>query len=459
MEREINNQEKMIVNYDYSKYEDYAKNNINVKYGIGKIKDKYIITVKSLGQIERLDKEFDSVEEAKKVMNDLIRVQEVEKARKVQEQKQLEKENNEYAKKMKIDKVGSKKNNKIVGKVLLGTAIVVALATGTVTLVNGCSPENTLSNTSTITVEATPTATPIILDQVEVVETPAPIVESMPTVETLAPTVEPIKEMTHEEKIEFIKENAENFKNEMNAIDNIKIDNNDALLELCYINGINPYELNVSTADVVLDAVSIYGNYLDKTFTNAKNYLGYNTELRGQNNIYTDVFSKYICDITDREIYSEIINKALVVVNGCYTLTKEEALEKSYEYNTVLANDIIADEYYENCSTPIQTLILSICYHSPEMLPENTRINIDTPIGVQQLENINNIKDKADPSEDHEINFMNENESYTNLRNEYNHLYRIATRNATMEFFLAENPECTNAQLSNNDVKKYIKSL
>ncbi len=433
------------------------------EFQIAKINDKYVIIMIPYGvepELKRLKQEFESLDEAEETLNCINNRKEEEKLNKIKEQKQLEKENKEYVRKLKIDKTGSKKFKKITFKAVAGVLVVGTLAVGTIALIssklNGNIKTTKNSNNSKTTIEnANPTKEPEILDKIEVVETPMPTVE--PVVETPTPTVEPIKEMTHDEKIEFIKKNAENFKNEMNAINNIKIDNNDALLELCYINGINPYELNVSTTDVVLDAVTIYGNYIDKTFTNAKNYLGYNTELRGQNNVYTDVYSKYICDESDKEIYSEIINKALKVINGCNTLTKEEVLEKSYEYNTILANDIIADEYYENCSTPVQTMILMICYNSPEMLPEKTRINIDTPIGIQQLENINKLKENENNDENYEIKFMNGEESYSNLRNEYNHLYRISTRNATMEFFLSENPDC-NQQLSNKP-KTYTKSI
>lgn len=310
-------------------------------------------------------------------------------------------------------------NNKFK-KFLVGGAIVVVVASGIALIAKGCNEAKDVP-TAPITSTDVPSPTPTIA-----------AVKSTPE-----PTVAPIKEMTHAEKINFIKENAEKFKNEMNSIDNINIDTNDALLELCYINGINPSELNVSCEDVVLTALTIYGNYIDKTFTNAKNYLCYNTELRGQNNIYTDVYSKYICDKSDKEIYAKTINKALEVINGCNTLDKQEVLEISYKYNTILANDTFADENYENCSPEVQTLVLMICYNSPELLPPHMKINIDTPIGIQTLENINEIKENKTSNENYEIKFMNGDESYTNLRNEYSHLYRISTRNATQEYNLS----------------------
>lgn len=412
---------------------------------------------------EMLKPGHENYNDATKQATDLIMENVKIEAAKAKEKKLLEDEYKEYVKKMKLDKSESKKFKRANLKnaaAIAGTALVVSLAVGTVVfsaakLIDYINTKNASvkPDVINITEPLAPTQEPAVLNKIEVKETPAPkIVEK-----NLAPTQEPVKEMTKEEKINFIKENAENFKNEMNAIDNIKIDNNDALLELCYINGIHPYELNIQTADAVLDALTIYNNYIDKTFTNAKNYLCYNTELRGQNNTYTDVYSKYICDVSDKEIYSEIITKALKVINGCNTLEKEEALKKSYEYNTVLANDILADEYYENCSTPIQTLILTMCYNSPELLPENTKINIDTPIGIQQLENINNKKEIKTDNENYEIKFINDEENYTNIRNEYNHFYRIATRNATMEFFLKEKQEC-NQPLSNSP-KTYTKSI
>lgn len=168
----------------------------------------------------------------------------------------------------------------------------------------------------------------------EIENTPAP---------SFAPIVEDkLNTFLPAEKLEFIKNNLENFKNDIELATGIVLNDDEVLIQLGFINGLTLEQIDVYSHDYWLDFAEDYETILQELTVPSVNYLSFNHKLKGSNpSNGTSIYAKYIMDDKDRIVYSYFADRIQSVVSASYEKDKEEALGESYDFVRSIAETIV----------------------------------------------------------------------------------------------------------------------
>lgn len=170
----------------------------------------------------------------------------------------------------------------------------------------------------------------------EVANTPAPAKDLTPLIE------EKLNTFTATEKLEFIKNNLENFKNAIALSTGIVLTDEEALIQLGFINGLTLEQINVYSNDYWLDFTKDYETILQELTVPSVNYLSFNHKLKGSNpSNGTSIYAKYIMDDKDRIVYSYYADRIQSVVSASYEKDKETVLGESYDFVRSIAETIV----------------------------------------------------------------------------------------------------------------------
>lgn len=161
--------------------------------------------------------------------------------------------------------------------------------------------------------------------------------------------VDELKSYTNEEKIKFINENIANFKNDIASATGITLTEEEVLIQLGFINGIRPEQLNIETEDYWLDFAIKYNTILDEMTIPTINYLSLNNKLNGSNlSTGQSVYAKYILDEKDQKLYSFYADNMQNIIKSSFEKDKETVLTESHDFTRAIAETLV----YQN--NPVQ---------------------------------------------------------------------------------------------------------
>ena len=233
-----------------------------------------------------------------------------------------------------------RKNNfvKITSLALAGTVAVTLAGYGIVSLAKSILNDIKGTRTEKSNIEATIDKNALVANEnkinYEIENTPAP---------SFAPIVEDkLNTFTTAEKLEFIKNNLENFKNAIALSTGIVLTDDEALIQLGFINGLTLEQINVYSHDYWLDFAKDYETILQELTVPSVNYLSFNHKLKGSNPTNgTSIYAKYIMDDKDRIVYSYYADRIQSIVSASYEKDKETVLGESYDFVRSVAETIV----------------------------------------------------------------------------------------------------------------------
>lgn len=251
-------------------------------------------------------------------------------------------------KRYKLDK--KKKYSKIIAGTL-SAALIIGLAIGVVSCSKkkssapkkDVSPETVLNNDSQ-NEYSTPKKDSFIkriFNKEEESAEKSEITSSAPTSTPKITVEDKIKEYTDEEKIKFIQENIESFKNEVALCSGITLSENEALIQLGFINKLNPKQLNIETENYWLDFATDYNAILDEITIPTINYLSFDKKLKGSHDTKESIYKKYIMDEKDQKIYAYYADNMQYIIESAYTNEKGNTLDTAYEYINSIAETLV----------------------------------------------------------------------------------------------------------------------
>lgn len=292
----------------------------------------------------------------------------------------------------------------------------------------------------------------------EVTATPEPTVavseEVLPedNYEVPAETEEPVRVYSTEEKITFVKENAEVFMNQVNEIPGIALDSNAALIQLGFLNGLTVEQIGASTNDYVLDFITDYENVWNALTIRTMNYLTCDATLDANGSLYGNVYGAYILDNEDKVAYEYFANKTLEILDTAFASTKEEATELAIAKNKLNAETLIYDGIFEgmdidNVSDEVKYAIRYIAFFDTHFLEERTAVKVETMSGETSFINY----DESVRGQ----NYSSEDDSYTitgNIQNDLSYLIQRDSVNVTMKYYIGPNL-CSYTETANGKVR------
>lgn len=233
-----------------------------------------------------------------------------------------------------------RKNNfvKITSLALAGTVAVTLAGYGVVSLAKSILNDIKGTKTEKAKIEASIDENALVANEnkinYEIENTPAP---------SFAPIVEDkLNTFTTAEKLEFIKNNLENFKNDIELATGIVLNDDEVLIQLGFINGLTLEQIDVYSHDYWLDFAEDYETILQELTIPSVNYLSFNHKIKGSNpSNGTSIYAKYIMDDKDRIVYSYFADRIQSVVSASYEKDKEEALGESYDFVRSIAETIV----------------------------------------------------------------------------------------------------------------------
>lgn len=340
-------------------------------------------------------------------------------------------DNPEYVENEKKAKLQRRK----ISGIAIGLAAIIGLSSGAYAIGyrigkrTSNKTEKNVTELSSVLESPLPSATPLptvtITPEATMEVTPSPSAET-----TQTPTY------TVEEKIAFINENVDAFLEKYNAITGRKIDYNQALLQLAYINGLNQSQVQFDTNDYILDFLTDYGAYWDAMTTQTKNNIAVNVvdtktdeilkyedvewdkltdaekecmlekfkpiPLKGENPFANgELYGQYILDAEDQNAYNELASQIEDVVTYAYEGKTAEAVASSYKVNRYAAERYVYDNNpdidfnYQNLSECTKLMNRVMIAHVTHFLPEKTEFEINTLAGKTTMINYDHKKEMA----------------------------------------------------------------
>lgn len=151
-----------------------------------------------------------------------------------------------------------------------------------------------------------------------------------------------LNEYTNAEKLEFVKKNIENFKNDIQTTAGIVLTDDEALIQLGFINGLTLKDINVNSSDYFFDFVSDYETILQEITIPSVNYLSFNHKLKGQNSSNgKSIYAKYIMNDKDRIVYSYYADRTQSIIYNSYCKDKETVLKESTDFVRSIAETVV----------------------------------------------------------------------------------------------------------------------
>ena len=170
-----------------------------------------------------------------------------------------------------------RKNNfvKITSLALAGTVAVTLAGYGIVSLAKSILNDIKGTRTEKAKIEASIDENALVANEnkinYEIKNTPAP---------SFAPIVEDkLNTFTTAEKLEFIKNNLENFKNDIELATGIVLNDDEVLIQLGFINGLTLEQIDVYSHDYWLDFAEDYETILQELTIPSVNYLSFNHKI------------------------------------------------------------------------------------------------------------------------------------------------------------------------------------